>query len=540
MPQSVWRRASQGNTFIRPLGLNELGFYYDSHINGTADTLIHVQLSAHGTDCLDPQNITRAWCALKAQFPLLAATIQIHNSHPHFVVAEERLESIAPNEIFFSSTPSLEEAQNAADIELHGPRNLSDDLVSRLVVLSRTDDSSAYHILINIAHLITDGVGNASLLKEFLTTLASPDAPYCAPNLEARLALAVAAETLVPSTKMSVARQRWRRAAGQIICQLQDAKRTGGQTLPRFYGPVATRLPARSGLLRATLFSPAESLPITQTLRKHGLSVGNALPVLAQVALARVLCRKYLRGEISPEEWAFRKTQPYHTAGPIDLRSLLDKTWYKNGGATNVSLNIGYYFFTLGFASLGPANLAPGDSLPAFNDLMSPARFWLRCNRMKKMASVYLNHPLFFEIGQARLAGKIPIQKQVALKWEKDPEGYVRPGEVESLNLSAIEQVKYGTVMAHGWSSYGDMLKHLPRGYPVNAALPLIRIESHQQLLHCRTGELYLGSGISAGALYLLLFWDKNTFPQETVQEWVDETKSAMLWYLGQALTSKL
>ncbi|KAJ7046866.1 hypothetical protein C8F04DRAFT_1061993 [Mycena alexandri] len=545
MIMSGWMQMGRGDhhVYTRPLGLNELGFYYDSHINGTADTLMHItiQVSADGASYVDPENVARAWCALKSQFPLLGGTIQLYNSLPHFVVTEERLKSITSNEIFFSSIPSIEEAQNAAEVELHGKRNLSDDLLARLVVLSRADDPSTYHVLINIAHLITDGVGNTSLLGQFLNLLSSPG-DHSVANLEARLSLAVAAESLVPAAKMSVARQRWRRAAGQIICQLQDAKRTGGHTLPRFYGPVATQLPARSGFLRAALFSPAESLPIMQNLRKHGISVGNALPVLAQVAMARVLSRRYVRGEIDAEEWEFRKKQPYHTAGPIDLRPLLDKSWYKNGGQTNVSVNIGYFYFTLGFMSLSSANLAPGDSAPEFSKLMSPERFWLRCNRMKHLASVYLNHPLFFEIGEARLAGKITNRRQVAAKWEKDPQSYVRPGEVEEHNVSAIDQVKFGSVMSHGWSSYGDMSKNLPREYPVNTRAPMLRLEGLQQLLHCRTGELYLGSGVSAGQLYLIMFFDTNVFPQETVQEWVEETKQAMMWYLGetQALTSKL
>ncbi|KAJ7774921.1 hypothetical protein B0H16DRAFT_1508866 [Mycena metata] len=535
---SGWMQTGRNDhrVYVRPLGLNELSFYYDSHFNGTADILTYttIQVPAEGASYINPENVTRTWCALKSRFPLLGATIQLHNSLPQFVVAEERLKSIAPSEILFSSVPSVEEARNAADVELHGKRKLSDDLLARLVVQSRADAPSTYHVLIHIAHLITDGVGNASLLGELLRLLSS-QGDHSVPNLEARLSLAVAAESLVPIVKMSVARQRWRRAAGQIIRQLQDAKRTGGQTLPRFYGPIATRLPARSGCLRvAPLFCAGESLPIMQNLRKHGLSVGNALPVLAQVAMARVLSRRYVRGEIGAEEWDFRKKQPYHTAGPIDLRPFLDKSWYRNGGQTNVSLNIGFFYFTLGFTSLGPPNLAPGDSPPEFGELMTPERFWLRCNRMKKLASVYLNHPLLFEIGEARLADKITNSRQVAAKWEKDPESYVRPGEVEEQNVSAIDQIKRGTVMSHGWSSFKDVFK--------SSHESLIRLEEVQQWLHCRTGELYLGAGSYGGGLYLLLYFDANVFSEETVQEWVEETKEAMAWYLceTQALTSKL
>lgn len=209
--------------FTRPLGLNELRFYYDAHTNGTADMLMHVvtQLTPDAV----PPDVERAWLALKAKFPLLGATVRVHNSLPQLVVAEERLRTIISDEISYYSISSAEEAYATAVAIPNGERKLSDNLLARILVLSRTDDPSTLHVLINVQHLITDGVGNASVLKEFLNLLSAPD-KLMKPDLEARLSLAVAAESLVPSFKMSVARQRWRRAAGHIISKLQDAKRT--------------------------------------------------------------------------------------------------------------------------------------------------------------------------------------------------------------------------------------------------------------------------------------------------------------------------
>ncbi|KAJ6502472.1 hypothetical protein C8R45DRAFT_620725 [Mycena sanguinolenta] len=537
--------------YTRALGLNELGFYYDAHINGTADTLMHISIhiseAGKRLNIMSSANITRAWCAVKARFPLIAAKVETHPADSdteqlHFVVAEERIKSLIPGELTISSVSSLEAVQarvDAIDGTAGEERKLSDDLLCGVGVLSRTDDTSTHHLIINVAHLISDGVGNTTLLRFFLEmlTTSSADGPIenTSPglDLEPRLKLAVAAESLVPAVKMSVAKQRWRRAAGSIICQIQNTKRTGGHTLPRSFGPVATRLPAQSGLLSVPL-SPAESLCITQNLKKHRITVGNALPVLAQVALARILCRRYVRGEISAEEWEFRKKEPYHTAGPINLRPFLDKTWFDSGGRSNVSLNIGYFYFTIGFTSLGPASLAPGDRVPEFSELMSPGRFLLRCNTMKKLTSRYLNHPLFFEIGQARLAGKIPMQKAVAAKWEKDPKSFVRPGEVEANNLPPVEQAARGTVMAHGWSTFANMGDSLPREYPSQSTgPPLLRLQSMQQRLHCRTGELYLGAGGSSEQLHIVLYWDVHVFRKDVVEEWVGETIQAMSHYLG-------
>ncbi|KAK7020548.1 hypothetical protein R3P38DRAFT_2970116 [Favolaschia claudopus] len=538
--QSSWTHTGPegARLYSRPLGLNELGFYYDSHINKTATTLMHnvITILPNKTHPLvvTKASIERAWCASKAQFPLLAATVrQTHASRYDFVVAEERLKSVIPDEVSVFPVSSSEEAEAAA---MEGERKLSDNLLCRILVLSRTDDPLKHHVFINISHLITDGVANITVISTFLDNLSSLDSDI-GREFDASLELAVAAETLVPHMKMSIARQRWRRAAGQIVCQIQDKKRTGGQTLPRSFGPVATRLPAQSGFLDVVL-SQTESLNITRNLKAHKISVGNALPVLSQVALARLLCRRYVRGEIDSEEWAFRQREPYHTAGPINLRPFLDKSWFESGGHSSVSVNIGYFYFTLGYIPL-PSTLAPGDSAPEFCNLMSPERFLLRCRTMKRLASRYLKHPLFFEVGAARLAGKIAMQKQVAARWEKDPESFVKPGEIEENNVSLLEQAQRGTVMAHGWSTFGAMGAALPREYPSSKGgkTPTIRLESFGTRLHCRTGELYLGAGGSSEQLRIILHWDKNVFQEHVVQEWVSEVVRAMQYYLGTTQT---
>jgi hypothetical protein len=226
---AVWTSTGRG-AYTRSLGLSELGFYYDGHINGTADTITHttIHVSPDAPNCADRENIVRSWFFLKAQFPLLGATLQMYNALPQFVVTAARLKTPIPGEISCFSVSSAEEAHAVAVDAMNSQRKLSDNLLSRILVLSRTDSDDTYHVLINTAHLITDGIGNVSLLKGFLDLLALDK--NVVPNLGTRLSLAVAAESLVPTLKMSVARQRWRRAAGHVISKLQDAKRTARAT----------------------------------------------------------------------------------------------------------------------------------------------------------------------------------------------------------------------------------------------------------------------------------------------------------------------
>ncbi|KAJ7709824.1 hypothetical protein B0H17DRAFT_1173913 [Mycena rosella] len=317
--------------YTRALGLNELGFYYDSCINGTADTLMHtvVQISPGAPNCFAPEKLAGAWNSRKAQSPLLGGTVDMHDSLPSLVVGEEHLKTTVPGEITWASISSPEEA---AVIAINGERKFSEKSLSRIVVLARTDDASMYHVLINVAHLITDGIANVSLLKEFLEILSL--GRQSVSDIEARLSLAVATESLVPTLNLSVAKQRWRCAAGQIIAKLQDAKRTAVERCP----------------------DPKGHSQLDYPHDQHGITVGNALPVLA-----RVFCRRYVRGEISPEEWEERNSPMYHTVGPINLRPFLNKAWYQGGGQNNVSVNVAYFYYTLPFtpASL-PRRRRPG------------------------------------------------------------------------------------------------------------------------------------------------------------------------------------
>ncbi|KAF8442116.1 hypothetical protein L210DRAFT_3629808 [Boletus edulis BED1] len=55
-----------------------------------------------------------------------------------------------------------------------------------------------------------------------------------------------------------------------------------------------------------------------------------------QAAMTRVLYRKYLRGEISEEEWAYRKRQLHICWFPLDLRPRLDKAFERGGGGESI------------------------------------------------------------------------------------------------------------------------------------------------------------------------------------------------------------
>lgn len=211
--------------FERPLGLTELGFYWDGKFKGTADTLQHAIVEVENPHLLGVHNVTRTWIALKRQFPLLGSYLSDRRDRGQvvFVVEESRLDIFGPGEITFQDISSPREAQEFVDNVVNGEGLLSDGLLARLFILARTDEKSHVHVLIHVAHCITDGIANANLLKNFLDILSSPPSHPC--NIEERLALAIASEDLVPKIN-NTARERWYHAIGHTLALIRMEKIT--------------------------------------------------------------------------------------------------------------------------------------------------------------------------------------------------------------------------------------------------------------------------------------------------------------------------
>ncbi|KAG6845345.1 hypothetical protein H0H87_010802 [Tephrocybe sp. NHM501043] len=534
---STWsiRRSVAPRSFERLLGRNELGFYWDSQFNGTADTLqtaLIENLDPTNQDLFSEDNVSRTWGHLKRQFPLLGSRVEVNNGEQiSFVVAEDRLERNGPDEISFQSVTSLTEAQACIDNMVNGKRLLSDNLLARVVILARTDEINQVHVLIQVAHLITDGTGNSTLLRSFLNTLSSPP-NYEECNLEQRLSLAVPSDVLIPGNKSNT-RRRWQRAIGQVISANRFSKTNGGHTLPRNFTSHTQYTPARSGLVSLS-FPPETSMRIIWNCRKHGITLGHALPVLAQVALARMLCRRYIRGDMTTEEWNFRRREPTLTGGPINLRPFLDREWYQKGGSTHVSLAIGFFHYKLPFMPLGSAaNLAIGDDLPSVQQLLSFPRFLYRSRIIQNQAKSLFEHPLFVYIAGARSAAGVAKFREVGLNWR---------GKVHD-EATIIPVMDQSPVFAHGGSSMGDMDGILPRYYPAedgDSSPRRLFLHATSVRLHCRPAELYLGASTVQKRLHMSVFWDKNIYEEDAVKEWLTEIQEATEIFLGDYASVKL
>ena len=212
--------------FTRPLNPVELGFFYDTKLNGVADLVENYLVVTSDSSLFHPENVSRAWVAVKQIFPLLGATtheLQSQTPSAIFVVSELDLGIARPDDTTLDSAGSEEEVHSFVDRLISGPRQLSDELLARLYIYSRTDKPGHFHASFHHSHLIIDGISALAMIRTFFDVLSLP--PRTAvPDLQGRLALCVGTYNLNPNKHLSTAQMRWRRAAGQIIRQNRSKK----------------------------------------------------------------------------------------------------------------------------------------------------------------------------------------------------------------------------------------------------------------------------------------------------------------------------
>ena len=308
--------------------------------------------------------------------------------------------------------------------------------------------------------------------------------------------------------------------------------------------------------------------------------------------MTRILYRRYLRDEISEEEWEYRKRQPYRTFGPLNLRPYLDKEWFEKGGGGEFVLSISIFAYQLPFMTLGQTeqlqcherDLSGG--APPFSDLLTFDRFLHRARLVKKQAKAFFGHPLLFEFIHAASLAYAQYTYHCALQWTKHAEGANGTGLSRNSDEELLTAMDVPSVTAHGGSSIGNVrpstthrslshsyFRHItqlglifPTEYPLPSSHPLspfspishssragyaaphslevdttpkIVMENVHTHLYTHPAELYLGAFTSRGELCMFVHYDRNVYEDEVVKEWLDEVKGAVMWYLGQSHQSR-
>ncbi|KAH0832842.1 hypothetical protein J3R83DRAFT_11769 [Lanmaoa asiatica] len=219
----------------RSLGITEAVFYWDGIFNGTADTVMHVQLKVNRPEDAGMyacKNVQRAWASVKRRFPLLAAEVEEveEDTRLNFIVREENVMGPRNEELTLITIPSLLAAEHFLTNLLDAPRPLSSRILARIYILRRTDTPLHIHVIFTVAHCITDGCSTSTILRTFFQTMACAYDP--APlSLVARLDMCRPLESRIQDRGVPLSRRRWYRAIGYAL----HAVRLGRFRVRRFH-----------------------------------------------------------------------------------------------------------------------------------------------------------------------------------------------------------------------------------------------------------------------------------------------------------------
>lgn len=591
---SYWKQTQTqtgDSVFRRPLGNTELKFYWDTVFNGVAISIQHIELEPEATyakDLFSKENLEKSWIRMKQRFPLLGASVEElpDSDAVEFVVHERSLMLIRPEEVKYVTFTNSQDAKQLLDHLLNDTPTLSNELLAQVWVGPQLDAQNRHHIFIPVAHHIIDGTGNSTLTKEFCQeiSLLSTEERVNGIPLSERLCALLPLEALNANTGFSIARQRWRSAIAKVIYNIKMARLKGGHTLPLSSEPDPLR-PVHSRTHIITL-PTSVSQQILKSCRSLGITFGNALPVLSQLAHTRMLhkCRNNISPtlpHISDEEWEHRSVEPMIFAGPLNLRPYLNRSWFENGGFGDICVAISFFFFklpsmpspkqelitpdtghrqTLAEWFSGPRdpnayiadiedvgdmellNMEEGHRILSFSSLLSLERFLLRALMIRAQSKQLLQHPLLHELHAARMPNYIQYARQIGLAWRAKQTG-------SSLNQSEFANVPKGRnfVASNGGSSLGNRDAILPYEYPIQttsgsnpARLPVrLRITDYIIHLRCRPSELYLGALTMRGQLQFFSYSDTNTYDPLIVEGWMEEVCNAAIHYLGESSTTK-
>lgn len=430
-------------------------------MNGTADSIAHCTITpSHGADLQEGlftrEHFASAWGTLRCKYPLLGARVERLSDEQtcRFVVDDRSLGLVSEAELSVQLISSEAEAVKIVEDTLNGPRQLSDRVLARCSVLQRSDQP-IFHLLFSVAHLITDGMANYTLIRTFLNLLAAPGPLPPRSDLYQRLQMVPSQESLMPVARMNLSRQRWRRAIAAVMLNITQRKMVGGHTLPNKMNAETFETPAKSSQLVINL-PPDVSKQVVASCRARGITFGHAYPLLAQLAMARLLYRRYVRGEISRDDWERRIREPTHTGGPLNLRPFLSKEWLNAGGEREVNLCISFFFATMPFMPAGPRGSVSAaldqSGAPGFSNLLSHDRFFLRASGVRKQITQFMKHPLFLEMTLARGPSRVARVRDMALAWQARKEGRPLP---KTAQTSSGTIPTAGLVMQNGGSSFG-------------------------------------------------------------------------------------
>lgn len=226
------------------------------------------------------------------------------------------------------------------------------------------------------------------------------------------------------------------------VCYLQ-----GGYTLPQRDSDHTPSNPLKCRSFHYQL-DREQTRNLLASCRQKGITLGNAFPVLLQLAHAKLTHKLYAEGLISQSEWEYRTREPTYFFGPFNLRSYLDPEWLKNGGSTRCCIAVAWYETILPYMPIARLANEQVHRNPDFDSLLSEKQFLSRCETCKRQSKKFFKHPLLVEFAELSRTRTLQRSKIMADRWM----ALLEAGEKE-----LVDMYKPDFTYANGCSTVGDV-----------------------------------------------------------------------------------
>jgi len=367
---------------------------------------------------------------------------------------------------------------------LNGPRTLSDNRLSYLIISQNVSSPSDFDLLLCTTHFIGDGMSLHQFANDFLHLLAND---MTDPELEAgrylewQKRMVKNSPTIpAPLDSSSPMESRLRRAAFDVDFKLTEERQIGGHAFPK------RSAPTRHTVTRIVSFDAGRTKAILQRCKSHGVSVSAALFAICNLA------------------WI--KITPNNTELPALFYSAINMRPY-------VPPRDSYWFLAVGFFNVILPNFLPSSASEA-------AVFWARAHSAKEQSIRAAKSPLLISRTH-RTATERARRSRIWAKEddEKERGTFVAP----SIATGGKLNVRAPSTALMGLSLLGNLdsvYKH--------ATFSKIKLHTLTTGSRQRPGSLLLFGYTFAGQLWISLGYDENGLDKDMVQAFWQQCLFAM------------
>jgi len=471
----------------RPLGDSELSYYLQSRASGVNDMYLHLGFRAH-LQLVQRIRVRAVWAILRVRHPLLASKVVMRDyeavsflyTSPHS--SEEALMNADENLSYQSATKD-----ELIDSYLNGPRTLSDDRLSYLVVSqSETSDTGFkpnHELLICAAYFLGDGVALHQFANDFFSLLGSAKTDR---ELETEVHYECQRHwgnsfdgiSMIPNSlenRFPAEGNRFCRTVAEINFNRSQEKLIGGHAFPRCS---ATQ---RHTVVPTVTFDAPRTKAILENCKAHEVSVSAALFAICNIAWAR--------------QTSDKPQLPVMMYSALNLRPYLKDTPANNS----------YWFLAVGYFNIIFPNFVP-------KSLDISATFWQRAKSAKRQSTGATKYPMV--VSRSRLMARERSQRSRTSAKEEDEK------ELDTcVSPATADHPKPKPHQAPSTALLGLSLLGNLDGIYKHAGFPEIELHTLTTGSRQRPGGMLLFGYTFAGKLWVSLGYDENGFDRGVVRK---------------------